>query len=109
MIACSDSLDDHGPLRLLVDALEQRAELIGGQEQTEALMIVAVDRHPDAVEQASGRDHDLRVTLGHPVVGDNARRDAATEQQTGEPQPDVEHDLDMDPGVIGHPAVAVSR
>ena len=66
--------DDHRPLGLVVDVGQQRSELVGGQEQAVALVVLAVDRHPDAVEQAAGRDHDLGVALAHPVVGDDARR-----------------------------------
>ena len=106
MIACSASDDDDRPLGLLVGAGQQRPELVGGQEQAVALVVVAVDRHADAVEQAAGGDHDLGVALAHPVVGDHARRDAAAEQQACQPQPDVEHDLDVHPAVVAHPEPA---
>ena len=81
---------DDRALGLLVDGGEQRAELVGGQEQAVALVVVAVDRHADAVHQAGRGDHHLGVVLGHPEVGDHARDDAAAEQQPREPQPDVE-------------------
>ena len=76
--------------------------LSAAQEQAVALVVLAMDRHPDAVQQAGCRDHDLGVALAHRVVGDDARDDAAAEQQSREAQGDVDDDLDVDPAVIRH-------
>ena len=72
------------------------------EEQAVALVVLAMDRHPDAVQQAGGRDHDLGVALAHPVIGDDARDHAAAKQQSCEAQGDVDDDLDVDPAVIRH-------
>ena len=96
--------DHHRPLgRVLVDGREQLAQLALGEEEAVGLVVGAVDRHPDVVEQRSGGDDDLGVAVAHPVVGDHRRLDAALDQQPQQPQRDVEHDLDVDPGVVGHP------
>ena len=58
---------------------------------------------PTQWKQRAGGDHDLGVALGEPVVGDDARLDAAAEQQPREAQRDVRDDLDVDPRVVGHP------
>jgi hypothetical protein len=93
--------DDDRALGLGVDVGEQAVELVGGQEQRVALVVGPVDRHADAVEERCGRDHDLRVALGHPVVGDHRRHDAPAEQQPRDAQGDVRDDLDVHPRVIG--------
>ncbi len=93
---------DDRPLGLLVDVRQQRRKLVGGQEQAVALVVLAMDRHPDAVQQARGRDHHLGVALAHPVVGDDARDHAAAKQQSREAQADVDDDLDVDPAVVRH-------
>src|SRR4051812_6241351 len=94
--------DQHRPLRLLVDARQQRAELVGGQEQRVALVVGAVDRHPGVVEERRRGDDDLGVALLEAVVGDGDRDDAAAEQQPRDAQGDVRDDLDVDPRVVGH-------
>src|SRR5437016_11611942 len=38
--------DDDGPLRFLVDAVEQSAELVGGEEQAVGLVVGAMHRMP---------------------------------------------------------------
>ena len=43
----------------------------------------------------------LATLLGHPVVGHHAGHHAPAEEQPAQPQRGVEHDLDMDPGVVG--------
>ena len=103
--------DDDRPLGLLVGAGQQLAELVGGQEQAVALVVLAVDRHAHAVQQAGGGDHHLGVALAQPEVGGHARHHAAAEQQPGQAQRDVEHDLDVHPGVVAHaqPARGVDR
>ena len=82
--------------------VEQLAQLALGQKQAVGLVIGAVDRHADVVEQRSRRDDDLRVALAHRVVADHRRPHAALDEQAQQPQRDVEDDLDVDPGVIGH-------
>ena len=66
-------------------------------------MVGAVDRHADVVQQRAGGDHDLGVAPAHPVVGDHRRLDPGLDQQPQQAQRDVEHDLDVDPGVVRHP------
>lgn len=73
--------DDDRPLWLLVCAGQQRSELVGGQEQAVALVVVAVDRHADAVHQTARRHHDLGVPFAHRVIGDDARGDPTAKQQ----------------------------
>ena len=94
---------DDRPLGLLVDVRQQRAELVGGEEQAVALVVIAVDRHPDAVQEAGPRDHHLGVALAHPVVGDDARDTPRRNSSRARRRRDVEHDLDVDPAVIRHP------
>ena len=65
-------------------------------------MVDAVDRHADAVQQRGAGDDDLRVAHLQAVVGDDARRHAAREQQPRQPQRHVQHDLDVHPRVVGH-------
>ena len=69
--------DHHGPLGLLVDAGEQRLQALLDQEQAVGLVVGAVDRHADVVEQRAARDHDLGVAVAHAVVGDHRRLDPA--------------------------------
>ena len=76
-------LGDHDrPLgRILVDVVQQLAQLPLGEEEAECLVVGAVDRHPDVVQQRTGRDHDLGVAIAHPVVGDHRRLDPALDQE----------------------------
>ena len=66
-------------------------------------MIGAVNRHPDVVKQSPGGDDDLGVAVPHRVVGDHRGPLSALDQQAQQTQGDVEDDLDVDPGVVGHP------
>ena len=97
-------LRDHDrSLRLIVDGLEQLAELALGEEQAVGLVVGAVDRKPDVVEQRPGGHHYLGVAVAHRVVGDDRRLDVGPRQQAQEPQRHVDHDLDVDPRVVRHP------
>jgi hypothetical protein len=97
---------DDRSLRLLVDGLKQPVDHVGRQEQAIALVVSPMDRHPDAVQQA-GRSHNhLCVSFGEGEVGDNAGGHSSAKQQARQAQADVEHDLDMDPGVVRHPKPA---
>ena len=58
---------------------------------------------PDVVQQAAGGDHDLGVLRLHAVDAHHVGLDAAPVQQAEQPQRDVHHDLDVDPGVVRHP------
>jgi hypothetical protein len=93
---------DDRPHRLVVDAGQQRVELVGREEQAVALVAPAVDRHPDVVQKAAGGDDDLGVVLGHRMRLDHGRADPAADEQPQEPQADVEHDLHVHPRVVGH-------
>ena len=66
-------------------------------------MVGAVDRHADVVQQGAAGDDDLGVAVAHPVVADHRRLDPGLDQQAQQPQGDVEDDLHVDPGVVGHP------
>jgi hypothetical protein len=88
---------DDRTLGLLVDVMEEARQLVGTQEQAVALVILTMDRHAHAMEETGGRHDHLRVSLAEGVVGDDVGHDAAPEEQPGQPQPDVEHDLDVDP------------
>jgi len=55
------------------------------------------------VEEGAGSDDELGVAGAHAVVGDHRARDAGAVEQPEEAQGDVEDDLDVDPGVVGHP------
>ena len=96
--------DDDGQLRVLVDPVEQHRHPVGGEEEAVLLVVGAVDRHAGVVEQARGRDHHLGVADVHPVLGDHRRLHAAAVQQPEQPQRDVDHDLDVHPGVVRHVA-----
>ena len=52
---------DDGALGLVVDAVEELAELRLRQEEAEVLVVLAMDRHPDVVEEGGEHDHDLGV------------------------------------------------
>ncbi len=100
--AVEDLGDDDGQLRLLVDAVEQGAQLRLGEEEAVGLVVGAVDRHARVVEHRP-RDHDdLGVAVAHAVVGDHRRLDAGPVGQAKDAQGDVGDDLDVDPGVVGH-------
>ena len=90
-------------LRLLVDVAEQPLQRLAGEEEAVGLVVGAVDRHADVVQQRASGDHDLGVADGHPVVGDHRRLDVRPRQQPQQPQRDVEDDLHVDPGVVRHP------
>ena len=66
MIACSDSAITTVRSRLPVDVGEQLAQLALGEEEAVGLVVGAVDRHADVVQQRPGRDDDLGVALAHP-------------------------------------------
>ena len=100
MIACSTSDDDHGLVGLLVEAVEQLAQLRLGEEEAEVLVAVAVDRHADAVQERAEHDDDLGVVLLEPVVADEARLDAVLRQLAQQLERDVRDDLDVHPGVV---------
>ena len=102
--AWSASGDHDGQLRVLVDPVEQQRHPVRGEEEAVLLVVGAVDRHAGVVEQARGRDHHLGVADVHAVLGDHRRLDAAAVQQPEQPQRDVDHDLDVDPGVVRHVA-----
>ena len=95
--------DDDAPLRLLVAALEQVVEAVGHEEQAVCLVVGAVDRHPDVVQEGAPGDHYLGVALGHPVVGDHCRLDPRLVEESEQAQGDVENHLDVDPRVVRHP------
>ena len=92
--------DDHRQVGLLVDPVEQLAELRLGEEEAEVLVAVAVHRHADAVRERRQRDDDLGVLVRHAVVGDHRRLDAVLRQLAQELQRDVRDDLDVHPGVV---------
>jgi hypothetical protein len=94
--------NDDRSLRLLVDVGEEVAELALNEEQAVGLVVRAVDRQPDVVEQRPRRDHHLGVAVPHPVVDDHRRRDVGPGEQAQQAQRHVEHDLDVDPRVVGH-------
>ena len=94
---------DHGQLRLLVDPLEQRADLGLDEEEAELLVALAVHGHADVVEERSERDDDLGVVVRHPEVAHGRGLDAVLRQLAEELQPDVRDDLDVHPGVVVDP------
>ena len=55
---------DDGALGVVVDVREQAVEQVGGEEQAERLMVDAVDRHAEVVQQAGAGDHDFGVATG---------------------------------------------
>ena len=58
---------------------------------------------PTSCSSAPAGDDHLGVAPAHPVVGDHRRLDPGLDQQPQQAQRDVEHDLDVDPGVVRHP------
>jgi hypothetical protein len=99
-----ERLGDHdGPLSgVAVDVGQQLAQLALGQKQAVGLVVGAMDRHPDVVQQRAGRNHHFSVAVAHPVITDHRRLNPALDQEPQQPQRDVDHDLHMHPGVIGH-------
>ena len=67
--------DHHGQLGLVVDPVEQLAQLRLGEEEAEVLVAVPVHRHADAVGERGQRDDHLGVVARHPVVGHHRRLD----------------------------------
>jgi hypothetical protein len=65
-------------------------------------VIDTVDRHADVMQERPARDHDLGVAIPHAMVGDHRGLDAALDEESEQPQGDVEDDLDVHPGVIRH-------
>jgi hypothetical protein len=96
--------DDHGKIRVFVDPLEQQRHPVGREEQAVLLVVRAVDRHPDVVEQTRRGDHHLGVPVAHPVLRHHRRLHAAPAQKPEQPQGDVHDDLDVDPRVVRHVA-----
>ena len=92
--------DDDGPVGLVVDPVEQLAQLRLGEEEAEVLVAVAVHRHADAVGERGQRDDHLGVRHLHPVVGDHRRLDPVLGQLAQELERDVRDDLDVHPGVV---------
>ena len=97
-----DLRGDDRALGLAVGVGEQPLERAAGEEQRVGLVVGAVDRHADVVQQRAAGDHHLGVAVPHPVVGDDRRLDPGFDQQPQQPQGDVEDDLHVDPGVVGH-------
>jgi hypothetical protein len=76
-----DLRDDDRALRLAVAALQQPRQGAVGEEQRVGLVVGAVDRHADVVQQgAAGNDH-LGVAVLHAMVADHRRRDSGFDQQ----------------------------
>ena len=92
--------DDHRAVGLLVDPVEQLAELRLGEEEAPVLVAAPVDGHPDAVRQRGEHDDDLGVLVPHPVVADDRRLDPVLRELAEELQRDVGDDLDVHPGVV---------
>jgi hypothetical protein len=93
---------DDRALGLLVDVGQEAVEVIGGEEEAERLVVDAVDRHAEVVEQAGPGDHDLGVVGAQPVVGLDRRAQPARVQQPEQAQRDVEHDPQVHPRVVAH-------
>jgi len=91
---------DHRQVGILVDAVQQLAQFRLREEEAEVLVVVAVHRHPDAVEERRERDDDFRVVLRHPVVGHDRRLDPVLRQLAQQLERDVRDDLDVHPGVV---------
>jgi hypothetical protein len=66
---------DHGQLGLLVDPVEQPADLRLDEEEAELLVPLAVDRHADVVQERAEDDDDLGVVVRHAEVADDRRLD----------------------------------
>jgi hypothetical protein len=96
--------DHHRQLGILVDAVEQQRQAVGGQKQAVLLVVGPVDRHAGVVEEAGGGEHDLGVARAHPVLRHHRRLDAAAVEEPEQPQSDVHDDLYVDPGVVRHVA-----
>jgi hypothetical protein len=93
---------DDRALRLAVGAGQQPLQGAVGEEQRVGLVVGAVDRHADVVQQSAAGDDHLGVAIPHPVVADHRRLDPGLDQQAQQPQGDVEDDLRVDPGVVRH-------
>ena len=67
---------DHGAIRLVVDVVEQLAQLRLGEEEAPVLVVAAVDGHADVVEERGEHDDDLGRP--RPSAGSRRRARAAT-------------------------------
>ena len=94
---------DDRALGLAIGLGEQALEGAVGKEEAVGLVVGAVDRHADVVQERATGDDDLGVARRHAVVGDHGRLDPRLDQQAQQPQGDVEHDLHVDPRVVRHP------
>ena len=93
---------DDRPLRLVVDIGEQLVEMVGGEEQAVRLVVDAVDRHPEVVQQAAAGDHHLGVRGLERIVDLERRPHAGALEQPVQAQAAVENDLQVDPRVVAH-------
>jgi hypothetical protein len=94
------SSDSDCQLRFLVDAREELAHLRLGEEQAPVLVVAAVDRHADVVQERCEDDDDLRVVGAEAVVLLRGGFHAMLHQQPKELERDVRDDLDVHPGVV---------
>jgi hypothetical protein len=70
------------------------------REEAEVLVPVAVDCHPDAMEQGPEEHADLGVLGLEAVVADERGLDAVLRELAQQLQRDVRDDLDVHPGVV---------
>ena len=82
---------------LFVDSFKETRQSLTREKEAVSLVIGAVDRHPDVVEQGAARDHDFGVAGAHAVIGDHGRLHPALDQEPRKTKRDVEDDLHVDP------------
>ena len=98
------NLRDHDrAVGLLVDPVQQLAQLRLREEEAEVLVAAPVHRHPDAMGEGGEDDDDLGIVVRQPVVADDGRLDVVLRQLPQELERDVRDDLDVHPRVVGHP------
>jgi hypothetical protein len=91
---------EHGPLRLVVDVLEELAQLRLREKDAPVLVLAPVHGHPDVVQERSKHDDDLRLVRRQAVVADERGLDAVLRQLAQELERDVGDDLDVHPRVV---------
>ena len=101
MIVCSTSASTIVRFGLVVHALEQPREPVGGQEQAHLLVVRSGGSPcPGSGSGSPARRPPRRPRLAHAVVGHHARLDAGAAQLAQQLQADVGDDLDVHPRVV---------
>ena len=103
MIACRISAATIVRFGSPVGVGEQALERAVGEEEAVGLVVGAVDRHADVVQEGAAGDDHLGIARRASRGRRRSRLDPGLDQQAQQPQGDVEDDLRVDPRVVRHP------